>query len=98
MTKWPPVEYGNIFCYFINRPGTFTQAQLLQWKSMEAYNYFQSGHVRNIKIFSVKSTQSCVCMSFVNPSQKSPDKANHSWVAIKSDGSIITAHCTCKAG
>ena len=21
MTKWPGVEYGHIFCYFIDRPG-----------------------------------------------------------------------------
>ena len=21
MTLWPPVEYSNIFCYFIERPG-----------------------------------------------------------------------------
>ena len=55
MTKWPPVEYGNIFCYFVDRPGTFTRAQLLQWKSMEAYNYFQSGHVRNVKTYRVVS-------------------------------------------
>ena len=24
MTLWPPVEYGHIFCYFVERPGTFT--------------------------------------------------------------------------
>lgn len=98
MRSWPPVEYGHIFCYFVDRPGTFTRAQLLQWKSMEAYNYFQSGHVRDIKIYRVDSTQSCIMMAFVNPSQSAPEKANLSWVAVKYDGSIITAHCMCKAG
>ena len=34
-------------------------------------------------------------MAFVNPSQHSPDKANHSWLGVTFEGEIITAHCTC---
>ena len=30
MTLWPPVEYGHIFCYFIQRPGVYTQQQEAQ--------------------------------------------------------------------
>ena len=30
MTLWPAVEYGHIFCYFVDRPGTFTKTQLMQ--------------------------------------------------------------------
>uniref|UniRef100_A0A1X7T5A1 Uncharacterized protein n=1 Tax=Amphimedon queenslandica TaxID=400682 RepID=A0A1X7T5A1_AMPQE len=44
ITKWPKVEYGHIFCYFIERPGVYTKKQLLNWKSLQAYNYFFSGH------------------------------------------------------
>ena len=98
MKLWPPVEYGHIFCYFVDRPGVFTKQQLLQWKSMEAFNYFKSGHVHEVLVYRLPSTQSCILMAFVNPSQKSPDKAPHSWVAVKFDGTVITAHCTCMAG
>ena len=42
MTLWPPVEY------FKERPGVYTQQQLMQWKSMDAYNFYKSGHVREI--------------------------------------------------
>ena len=42
MSLWPPVEYGHIFCYFMERPGVFTKKELMNWKSLEAYNYFQS--------------------------------------------------------
>ena len=46
MTMWPPVEYGHIWLYFyIKRPGVYTEEELLQWKDMKAYNYFQSGFV-----------------------------------------------------
>ena len=97
MKLWPRVEYPHIFCYFMDRPGVYTRAQLMQWKSLDAYNYFQSGHVCAVEIWPVDNTN-CILRAFVNPSQRSSDKAHHSWVAVKSDGQIITAHCTCMAG
>ena len=45
MTKWLSVEYGRTFCYYIQRPGVYTRRsrqQLMQWKSLEAFNYFES--------------------------------------------------------
>ena len=33
---WPRIEYGNTFGYFINRPETYTQEQLLSWKQLES--------------------------------------------------------------
>ena len=97
MAQWPAVEYGHIFCYFVERPGVYTQQELLQWKSLEAYNYFKSGHVRTVELW-VPSNSLCLLRAFVNPSQKSPDKQHHAWVAVKVDGQILTAHCTCMAG
>lgn len=96
MCLWPPVEYGHIFCYFIERPGVYTRKQLLQWKSMDAYNYFQSGHVRTILIN--KLPRCLILMAYVNPSQSSPDKGHTTWVATEDDGTIITCHCDCMAG
>ena len=48
MTNWPKIEYGHIFAYFIVRPGTYTQEELLSWKQLEAYNYFECGYVRTV--------------------------------------------------
>ena len=97
MTLWPPVEFGHIFCYFIERPGVYTQQELMQWKSLDAYNYFQSGHVRLVTVRCVNPT-TCVLKAVVNPSQSSADKAHEAWVAAKSDGQILAAHCQCMAG
>ncbi len=47
IASWPPIEYGHIFCYFVERPGVCTRQELMQWKSLEAYNYFQSRYVQN---------------------------------------------------
>ena len=49
MTLWPPVECGHIFGYFVECPSVFTKQELLQWKSMEAYNYFKNGFVLVMK-------------------------------------------------
>ena len=48
MVNWPKIEYRHIFAYFISRPGTCMQEQLLSWKQLEAYNYFQNGYVRTV--------------------------------------------------
>ena len=96
MSLWPPVEYGHIFCYFVERPGVFTRSELMHWKSLEAYNYFQSGHVRLIKVY--KAQSSSILMALVNPSQSSPDNAHHAWVGLRADGEVIAVHCTCMAG
>ena len=100
MSLWPSIEYGHIFTYYISRPGTYTQEQLISWKQLEAYNYFQSGHVRTVSSFAFGSGGGrCVILkAVVNPSQKSPDKAHQAWVIAKPDGRIICGHCTCMAG
>ena len=97
MTLWPPVEFRHIFCYFIERPGVYTKQQLFQWKSLDAYNYFLSGQVRLVMAKRVNST-TFILKAVVNPSQSSPDKAHEAWVAAKSDGQIVAAHCKCMAG
>ena len=67
MTLWPPVSYKDIFCYFTDLPGIYIKQQLLQWRFLEAYNYYQSGHVRTVEIWATKSDV-CVLKAFVNPS------------------------------
>ena len=41
VTLWPTVEYGHISFYFVERPGVFTTKGLMNWKCLEAYNYFR---------------------------------------------------------
>ena len=48
MTNWPKIKYEHIFAYFIIRPGTYTQEELLSWKQLEAYNYYKCGYVRMV--------------------------------------------------
>ena len=70
---------------------------MMQWKSLDAYNYFRNGHVREVKIW-LTSNSSCILTAKVNPSQSSLDNAHHAWIGAKEDEDIITGHCTCMAG
>ena len=27
LASWPPIEYGHILCYFVQRPGLYTQQE-----------------------------------------------------------------------
>ena len=51
MATWPWIEYGHIFGYFITQPGVYTQQQLLSWKQLDAFNFFQAGYVRTVSSF-----------------------------------------------
>ena len=42
ISQWPKIKYGHIFAYFISRPGTYTQEQLLLGSS---------GNVDNLPVF-----------------------------------------------
>ena len=85
------MEYGHIFAYFIRRPGLYTREQLISWKQLDAYNYFQAGYVRNVlsKGFSHDGSTFCLLKAKL-ASQKSPDLAHEAWIVAKQDGDIIS--------
>ena len=45
ITGWPQLEYGHIFAYCIRCPGTYTLEQVLSWKQLDAYNYYQINYL-----------------------------------------------------
>ena len=80
--------HGHFFCYFVDRPGVYTRYQMLQWKQLDAYNYFTSGFVCTVDL---KNTSECVILkALVNPSMRNPENAQSAWVATKkSSGSPL---------
>ena len=97
MGCWPKIEFADIFSYFISRPGTFTLEQLASWRQLEAYNYFLNNHVRTVFSCTCFCGKCVLLKAKVNPSQRSPDLAHEAWIVAKK-GTIVCAHCTCKAG
>jgi len=64
MSQWPKIKYGHIFGYFISRPGTYTQEQLLLGSSGNADNlpvfphaaWAWSGHTQHSRRMTVLKT------------------------------------------
>ena len=80
MSHWPPVD----------RPGVYTRQQMLQWKQLDAYNYFTGGFVCTVDL---RNTSECVKLkALVNPSMRNPESAHSAWVATKKSGDIVAAH------
>ena len=85
----------------INSEGLYTKESLRAYKSLEAYNFFHSGHVRTVYYYETKDSSSkfAVLMAKVNPSQKSANNPHEAWFIVKKeDGTIMTGHYTCMAG
>ena len=100
ITKWPSIEYGDIYNYLIDLKGRYTKESLKAFKSLEAYNYFVSGHVRTVYLYEPsEQSKYAILMAEVNPSQKSPNDPHKAWVIVcKKDGEIMSGHCKWKAG
>ena len=100
MATWPRIEFGHIFRYFISRPGVYTQEQLLSWKQLDAFSYYQAGYVRTVFSFGFSHLGKRLVMlkAKVNHSQRSPDEPHEPWIIAKFEGDIVCAHCTCMAG
>lgn len=98
--KLPDVTYFDIVNYLIDTPSEFTKDKLKAYKSLEAYNFFVSGHVQEVYIHEIKETDFSHVKSSVLPSQRQGQKQTlyDVWVTLHKSGWVLCANCTCMAG
>ncbi|VDI32578.1 Hypothetical predicted protein [Mytilus galloprovincialis] len=96
---WPELDFGQVYLYLIETPSMFNKSSMKAYKSLEAYRYFESGHVDQIKIYDVKGSPFCFLKADVIGSIKIRDKPHQPWVCLAKDtADIYCAHCTCLSG
>lgn len=96
MREWPAVRAPDIVFYLLNSKACDLQA-VKCYKSLESYNYVQSGWVGKLFVHSIDSELSYV-KGEVSPSQAVSGTPRTAWVCAKRSGEVLTAGCTCMAG
>jgi len=103
MKMWPPVTFPDVYGYLVDTPGDFTREKLKAFKSLDAYNFVISGWVKPLLVLKRDSANRSsdvfsIIRGEVRPSQRVNEKPHKVWVAVQTDGTVVTGHCTCMAG
>ncbi|XP_072142334.1 uncharacterized protein [Dermacentor andersoni] len=93
----PATTQVDIINYLVLSTSYVTLQQMKVYKSLDAHNYFTSGWVRNIAAMRLQSER-VIVLGEVSHSQRLREPDLKVWCLANTDGSIITAHCTCMAG
>ncbi|XP_078351893.1 uncharacterized protein LOC144636534 [Oculina patagonica] len=97
MTEWPEIEFPDIVNYLLFSTSKFTKEQVKAYKSLQSYQYFVAGLVRSM--FVGKATQDTrILIGKVNHSQRLSKAPLKPWLAVKTNGNVLTGHCNCMAG
>ncbi|XP_041360667.1 uncharacterized protein LOC121376924 [Gigantopelta aegis] len=98
LREWPNVMYGDIYNYFITSKAIDGQ-DMKNFKSLQSFNYFQSGHVGKIVHHKYSSNQNKIVLKAdVRRSQSIHKSSNVAHVLCQMNGTILSGWCSCMAG
>jgi hypothetical protein len=79
--KLPPTEYKDIYNYLIKTPGLFTGKALESFKSLDAYNCFVCGLVKEVRQNDIGDACPVVCVkACVQPGQRVTELPFETWL------------------
>jgi hypothetical protein len=68
------------------------------YKGLESYKLLLSGWVLEVQHMKPDNSDVMIFRTKVVPSFRINDNPHHPWAAVRNNGTVITAHCDCKAG
>ena len=71
VSKWPNIQWPDIYTYLIEKPSVYTREKLRAYKSLDGYEYVVCGYVQNVKYHDIDS-EFCVLRSEILPSLPAP--------------------------
>ena len=102
VSNWPAVEFGQIYVFLIDSPGSYTRETMKAYSSLEAYQQFFNGWVRTCYLLEVSNTLKASegkSDESQAPAQALTDTPHEAWCAFdKLDATVLTVHHTCMAG
>ena len=97
-SEWSDLMFADIYNYLVVTVSLYTHEQLKTYKSLDGYNFFVNGWVNSVTVLPIGKQKNYLFLAVVKHSQSLSVAPLKAWIAIKGDGEILCAHCTCMAG
>ncbi|XP_035234666.1 uncharacterized protein LOC118206288 [Anguilla anguilla] len=95
LSDLPEVSQVHIFEYLVERECVYTREAFKAYRSLDAYNYFNSGKVKSI--LTHKNGNTRVVYGEIEAGQ-ALSKRYSAWIVATKSGEVLCGHCTCMAG
>ena len=89
--------FTRSYNYLVVTISLYTREQLKAYKSLDGYNFI-NGWVNSVTVLSIGKQKNYLFLAVVKHSQSLSVALLKVWIAIKEDGEVLCAHCTCMAG
>ncbi|XP_052806740.1 uncharacterized protein LOC128235999 [Mya arenaria] len=93
---WPKLMYEDLVDYLIHAKAYDGKA-MKSFRSLYGYNYVQNGWMGDM--WSIKCEGMTYIKAKISPSQPGVGRKDYnSWIAVSSENTVETGHCSCPAG
>jgi len=91
-------SYPDIVVYLLYTTSFVTLEEVKNYKSLQSFKYFTSGWVLEVEWKEYSKENIVLILGKVRHSYAASKTPLRPWVLVRSNGTILVAHCTCMAG
>ncbi|XP_052762123.1 uncharacterized protein LOC128204758 [Mya arenaria] len=93
---WPKLMYEDLVDYLIHAKA-YDEKAMKSFRSLYGYNYVQNGWMGDM--WSIECEGMTYIKAKISPSQPGVGRKDYnSWIAVSSENTVETGHCSCPAG